>query len=358
MAAWIVRVGRVGEREGWALENNVAGGGFREVGDLSSATSRDQVKEAVKAGYPSASVGRQNNFAGQLWALRGAIQPGDVVVMPLKTTKKIALGFCTRGYKYLSQEEDPSRRHTIGVDWKRSDVSRAAVKDDLLNTLNGAMTIFQASKNNAEVRLTKMLDTGIDPGGLSASDAAVAGAQGPSAPIDTTADDGSDVADPNPAPTLEAIRDRVRTHLVENFGQHKLTGLIADILEVQGYVCDVSPEGPDGGVDIMAGSGPLGLDSPTLIVECKSEASPIGSRVVRGLNGAIGTTHADQGLLVAWGGLNKGGQDELRANRLKIRLWDSEKVLDQLFAVYELLPADTRARLPLKRAWVLDEETG
>lgn len=108
----------------------------------------------------------------------------------------------------------------------------------------------------------------------------------------------------------------------------------------------------------MAGSGPLGLDSPTLIVECKSEATPVNSKVVRGLNGAIGTTKADQGLLVAWGGLNKGGHDELRANRLKIRLWDSEDVLDHLFAVYDRLPAETRARLPLKQAWVLDEETG
>lgn len=357
MAAWIVRVGRVGEREGWALENKVAGGGFREVGDLSSATSRGQVKELVKEGFPSASVGRQNNFAGQLWALRGVIQPGDVVVMPLKTTKKIALGVCASGYKYLFQEEDPSRRHTVGVDWKRCDVSRAAVKDDLLNTLNGAMTIFQASKNNAETRLRKMLDTGVDPGALLVTETTAGGSQR-SATIDAAADDESDVADPNPAPTLEAIRDRVRAHLVENFGQHKLTGLIADILEVQGYVCDVSPAGPDGGVDIMAGRGLLGLDSPTLIVECKSEASPIGSGVVRGLNGAIGTTHADQGLLVAWGGLNKGGQDELRANRLKIRLWDSENVLDQIFAVYKRLPADTRARLPLKQAWVLDEETG
>ena len=166
------------------------------------------------------------------------------------------------------------------------------------------------------------------------------------------------MVDPTPAPTLEAIRDRVRTHLVENFGQHKLTHLIADILRVEGYTCDVSPEGPDFGVDIIAGRGPLGLDSPTLIVEVKSEAGPIGAPVVRGLQGAMAPHKADQGLLVAWGGLNKPAIAAIRTDRLTIRVWDAEDVLDHLFAVYDRLPDETRARIPLKRAWVLDEETG
>lgn len=360
MTAWIVRAGRHGEREDWALQNQVAGGGFHELGDITSATTREDVKDAVAVAYADALPGTRVAFAGQLWALRHTIQPGDLVVMPLKTGgKKIAIGTCTSGYRYRTEEPDPSRRHTIGVNWQRTDVSRAAIKDDLLNTLNGAMTIFQASKNNAEARLRHAMQNGVDPGNTGGTSAVpIKPANTPDSTPTQIDVDSADIADPTPAPTLEAIRDRIRTHLVENFGQHKLTGLVADVLRVHGYVCDVSPEGPDGGVDIMAGSGPLGLDSPTLIVECKSEAGPIGSNVVRGLNGAIGTTKADQGLLVAWGGLNKGGHDELRANRLKIRLWDSEDVLDQLFAVYDRLPAETRARLPLKQAWVLDEETG
>lgn len=36
----------------------------------------------------------------------------------------------------------------------------------------------------------------------------------------------------------------------------------------------------------------------------------------------------------------------------------TEDVLDHLFAVYDRLPDETRARVPLKRIWVLDEETG
>jgi restriction system protein len=127
---------------------------------------------------------------------------------------------------------------------------------------------------------------------------------------------------------------------------------------VQGYTCEVSPEGPDYGVDIIAGRGPLGLDSPTLIVEVKSEAGPIGAPVVRGLQGAISAHKADQGLLVAWGGLNGPARNSIRTDRLSIRVWESEDVLDMLFSVYADLPDEARARIPLKRAWVLDEETG
>lgn len=335
------------------MGQGVAGGGFHEIGDLTGAESRDEIRAAVQAAYPTAAPGRQHNFTGQLWAMRGTIQPGDLIVTPLKTTKKLALGVCSHGYQYRTDEADSSRRHTIGVDWKRQDVSRAAVKDDLLNTLNGAMTIFQASKNNAEARLRKMIETGVDPGSGAAEPPTT-----PSTLAPATEDLPGDVVDPTPAPTLEVLRDRVRTFLVENFAKHKLTHLIADILRVEGYVCDVSPEGPDFGVDIIGGRGPLGLDSPTLIVEVKSEAGQIGAPIVRGLQGSMASHKADQGLLVAWGGLAKPAQAAIRTDRLSIRVWDAEDVLDRLFAVYERLPAETRARLPLTRAWVLDEETG
>ncbi|WP_369806787.1 restriction endonuclease [Amycolatopsis sp. KNN50.9b] len=61
----------------------------------------------------------------------------------------------------------------------------------------------------------------------------------------------------------------------------------------------VDPGGPDGGIDIYAGRGPL------LLAEVKSSEGPIGSQVVTQLHGVMGTHGADQGLLVAWGGLNR-----------------------------------------------------
>ena len=124
MTAWIIRAGRYGEREQWALESGLSGADFHEVGDLTPANTKDKVRTAISAAFPSAPPGRQANFSGQLWALRDSVKPGDLIVMPLKTTKKIALGIVTSGYSYRPEAPE-DRRHTIAVDWKTSDVSRA-----------------------------------------------------------------------------------------------------------------------------------------------------------------------------------------------------------------------------------------
>jgi len=346
VGAWVVRAGVMGQRDAWALTNGLAGGGFIEFTDLSNATSREAVRQIAERVMAGAPAGRIANFVGQMWALRSVIKQGDLVILPLKTTKRLAFGVCREGYRYLADQPE-DRRHAIGVDWKRTDVPRSALNDDLLNIVNGAMTVFRATRNNAAARLLAVLEGGTDPGagGIPIATIAVNDAQ-------------EGYVDPAPAVTLEVIRDRVRTHIVEHFSGHALTGLVADILRAHGYTCDVSPPGGDFGIDILARSGPLGLDSPTLVVEVKSGASAQGVPVINQLQGAVHHNHADQALLVAWGGLTPQAEQLRKANPSSLRVWTDDDVLDQLFETYETLPDETRAAIPLKRALVLVEETG
>lgn len=133
--------------------------------DLTDAQSRDDVRTLVNQAFPGAPVMRVASFTGQLWALRRSIKPGDIVVMPMKTTKRLALGIVTSEYLFQTNEVDPDCRHSIGVDWRIKDLNRAVLKDDLMNTINGASTIFQASKNKAETRLRALLNGATsDPG--------------------------------------------------------------------------------------------------------------------------------------------------------------------------------------------------
>lgn len=349
MTVWVIRAGRVGERDAWCLQHGHAGGGWNEIPSLTDANSREAVRQIVAASQPDDTIGKLNNNTGQLWGLK-SVGPNDIVIMPMKTTKTLAIGRATSGYQYLD-DPDPSRRHVINVDWVRDDVPRSAVKDDLLYTLGAIMTIFKASRNQAQARFTHVLEHGVDPGSLGA------GQSGPTLQSEDEAAEAA-VSDPVTVPTLETIRDRVLTHVAENFKGHRLTELVAAILRVRGFVCDVSTPGPDQGVDILAGSGPLGLDSPTLVVEVKSEAGQISAPVVRGLQGAMLSNRADQGLLVAWGGITKDAKREIRKDRLTMRVWTSDDLLDELFEVYDQLPDQYRAGIPLKRAWVLDDEAG
>lgn len=348
--AWVVRAGRGGEHEQANLDSGKATIGWN-VGDLAGVTTRDGVRAAVDAAFPDDPRRRRANYAGQVWAFRSQIKPGDIVLMPSKLRPGyIHLGKCTGNYNYATNEPDPERRHQIPVKWLDEPISKSVIKDDLLYSLNSIMTVFNPTRNNAGQRVLALYETGADPGSAKSQ----SGASQP-VPADASAP-STEVSDPDPAPTLEAIRDRIRTHLVENFAGHKLTGLVADILEALGFHCEVSPPGPDGGVDILAGRGPLGLDSPTLIVEVKSEPGAIDVKVVRGLHSAMTQHRADQGLLVAWGGVTRAASREFLRDRTSFRIWDSEEILNRLFETYDRLPAGTRARIPLKQSWVLDEE--
>src|SRR5688572_8378330 len=115
----------------------------------------------------------------------------------------------------------------------------------------------------------------------------------------------------------QAATDQIMARIQEDFAGHDLAGLVAAVLGIEGFQCLVSPPGPDGGVDISAGRGPLGLDSPRLLVQVKS-GGQTGAPVVSQLQGVMTTYGADQGLLVTWAGLTRAARDTLRHQHLRV----------------------------------------
>ena len=345
MRAWIVRAGRAGEREEWALTNSLAGGGFSDIPDLTGATTRDEVKAIVGAAFPSKTPGFVNNFAAQLWALRARIEDGDLVVMPRKHVGTIAIGVAKGGYRYVD-DPDSSKRHAIGVEWSRSDIPRSVIKQDLLHSLGAFLTVCEVSRNEAVPRLQAVLASGQDPGSLEGADQVVAAVSG-----------GDETLDASSAPVeLEtAARLRISTFIREEFAGHPMARIVAEILEADGYVCTVAEPGADGGADIVAGRGPLGLDPPWLVVQVKSEPTPVGDDVVQKLLGAMTRFKANQALLVAPGGLTSPARHRLANEPFTVRIWDEDELLDNLLRVYDKLSDEFRTQLPLKSVWVLVE---
>lgn len=342
--AWMIRAGKSGERDDFALERGLAGGGFHEVPDLTEAPSRDQVREIVHNSFPTDSEGTITNFTGQLWALRSRVQPGDLAVLPLKTTSQIAVGVVTQGYQYRD-DAYASRRHVVSVDWKRTDVPRTAVRQDLLYSLGAFMTVCEIKRNDGAWRLQQIMETGSDPGArVEAVEASEAG--------------GADTTDASESTfDLERLgRDQIQNHVAEQFAGHGLTNLVAAVLRAEGFFAQVASPGPDGGIDIFAGKGTLGLDPPLLIVQVKSSPSPVDVKVVRELHGVLSTHGAEQALLVAWGGVNKTARQELRSQFFRVRVWDADDLLDAVLRNYEKFSDEIRAELPLKRVWTLVEE--
>src|SRR5271157_3486338 len=329
MTVWLVRAGRYGERETLSLEQGLSVIGWEEVPDLSGVTSRSALEELVRATYPDAGKGRVANWVGQLWAFRDRRKDGDLVVLPLKTQSAIAIGSVAGPYAFRS-DLGSDIHHTRPVKWIKTDIPRARFDQDLLYTFGAFMTVCQIKRHNAEERIKAMLG-------------------GQPAPLPSS---GEPDEAATPVDLEQYAADDLTEFISRKFKGHELARLVDEILQTQGYQTLVSPAGADGGVDIIAGSGPMGFDSPRLCVQVKSAETPVASAVLRELQGTMKNFGADQGLLVSWGGFAAPLLKEARHLHFEIRLWDAGDVVANLLRRYDQLSPGIQAELPLKRIWV------
>ena len=138
---------------------------------------------------------------------------------------------------------------------------------------------------------------------------------------------------------------------------HELSTLVAAILEAQGMNTYVAAAGKDGGIDVMAGSGPLGMDSPRICVQVKFTKDPVSASVIRELDGMAGRVADQQCLLVSWSGITSDAERETRNLFFRTRDWDVDALFRELTAVYDQLPEEIQVKLPLKRIWTLAVKT-
>jgi restriction system protein len=341
---YLVRAGSMGEDEQYVLDNNLLVIGFREFTSVENLKQWEQFSPWVREQQPNLKPRAAGNLAGQLWAFSIGMTEGDIVVLPSKLHSQIALGIVSGAYKY--QRIGNELRHTRPVKWVRTDVPRTAFQPDLLGSFGAFMTVCRISRNNAEQRIAVVLSGKSDPGFV------VNGIKEklPTLEAEETAELYPDLG--------QLAHDQIVCHIQSHFFGHPMAQLVDAVLQADGWTTKVSPPGPDGGVDILAGRGTLGLDEPRLCVQVKSQESAADVTVYRGLQGSMQTFKADQGLLVCWGGFNKALLAEAKQGHFVIRLWESRDLVNAILQNYEKLPAEIQAELPLKRVWTLvPEET-
>ncbi|SKB07940.1 restriction system protein [Prosthecobacter debontii] len=345
MSLWLIRAGAHGEFELTFLEENrVYVTWLNLAHDLHKLENKDALISILETLDPSGKPKKWLNHASQIWPFAHTMQKGDWVVLPLKTQQSIYIGEITSDYHFEPEGPNPFY-HWRSVKWIGEAIPRQRFGQDLLHSFGAFLTICRIQRNNAEARIQAMKASGWgdDPGkkGL------LIKAKTESAEIDDEelADDLVDLE--------QQGLDRIATMIQAKFAGHGFTRLVESILKAQGYTTYLSPEGADGGADILAGMGALGFGSPQLCVEVKSELKPIDRETVDKLLGAMSKFNAAQGLFVSWGGFKTNVQKELAQSFFKVRLWTQKDLLDALFAHYDQLDADIRAELPLTRIWTV-----
>jgi len=347
MALWMIRIGKHGEHEQQFLQSNRVFLNWGQlVEDLSKRINRALMRDAVQATFPQHTEGKLSNHVGQIWAFVKEMKAGDWVMIPSKAKAAIHVAEITGDYRY-----DPSGaipyRHSRTVKWIATDIPRSNFDQDLLNSLGAIMTICAISRNDAEKRIREMAKSSWK----SASGLKVVVPK-PGLPGLAATEEPTEVEI-----DLEAVaRDAIAKLIGKKFKNHNLTRLVDGVLRAQGYTTYVSPPGPDKGVDILAAPEPLGFGQPRICVQVKSEDKPIERITLDQLIGTMQNFHAEQGLLVSWGGFKSSFDREIPAQFFRVRLWDQKALIDEILQHYDKLDEELRAELPLKRVWTVASE--
>lgn len=147
----------------------------------------------------------------------------------------------------------------------------------------------------------------------------------------------------------ETTRDFILKRLAQELKGHPFAAFAAHLLETMGYRTRISPEGPDGGIDIIAHRDELGFEPPIVKVQVKSGLGNVGQPEVSALVGTL--SPSEFGLIVTLGGFTNPALGFAK-NKSALRLIDGEELVALIFAHYEQFDSRYKGLLPLKRVYI------
>lgn len=346
MELWLTRAGSHGEYEQKFLDEGRVYLTWEELdADLSKLDNRNSLLDLLEQTYPNEKLKRLQNHSSQIWPFVKVMQHGDWVVLPSKKQPVVYIGRITGDYVHNRTGPDPYF-HWRSVEWFGQEIPRSNFGQDLLYSFGAFMTICRIQRNNALARLQAMYKNGWQPENTKSS------LQQSNTKLTVYNDDVSN--DENTDFNLADLAKQQVVRLIEQkFKGHEFTRLIAEILKAQGYTIWQSPEGADGGADILASNGMMGFGEQKICVEVKSGTGTTDRPTVDKLLGAMSKFNAAHGLFVAWGGFKQHVQKDMASSFFRLRLWSQDDVLEELFAVYDKLDDELKAQLPLKRVWTV-----
>lgn len=139
--AWMVRAGDDNELADIVEQESVVAIGWRKVGDVSDAGSREEVKERYRQAFPEHSTGRVRTNAAQIYRFVQEMQVGDYVLTYIKSSREVLIGLIEGPYQYLGHPYLDKYPHMRQVDWLAR-VSRDDLGSRARRSLGGRSTVF------------------------------------------------------------------------------------------------------------------------------------------------------------------------------------------------------------------------
>ena len=135
---------------------------------------------------------------------------------------------------------------------------------------------------------------------------------------------------------------------------YEFQDLVAGLLDAMGYhISDIAQRGPDGGIDIIAYTDPLGTKQPRIIVQVKHRPNDsIASDEIQKLSGTL-KRNTDVGIFVTSGQFSKPAIKEARNSREHIELIDFSRFISLWVEYYNELTDEQKNMLPLHTVYFL-----
>lgn len=326
---WMVRAGQGGYVAEDFARGNIAIGWSR-VGDLSPATTSDDVRREYLKAYPDAKSGEIANVVAMLHKFRSIIRPGDPVITFDKARREYLVGKVVGDYMFLPGEVK-DHPHIRKVEWQGR-VSRDQLRVASRNTLGSTLTLFSVPE-----------DVWLDVSGVLKGLPSEPGML-PETP-EQEREELEETRQDTQARALELIKDRIL-----RLDDSQLEHLVAALLRGMGYRTRVTPRGPDRGVDVFASPDGLGFQEPRIKVEVKHRRNTtIGAQEIRSFLG--GLRPGDRGLYVSTGGYSKEAKYEAERSNVPLTLLDLDELASAVVTHYENFDLEGRALITLVKVY-------
>lgn len=269
---WMVRAGeRAAYVDDFINESIVAIGW--DLGPAIINATKSELDQQYRTNWPDARDGQVRNVVGQIDTFLHKISSGDLVLTHDRQQRQYILGDIQGPAAYRA-ELDPDLRVVRPVKWTRK-VHRDSLSVEARNTLGAIQTIFQVRGTVASEVQAKSVP--LDDKEVQTSQSAVES--------ETSRPSLKDIEQQWRNELLEKAEEAIEDRLV-SLSWDEMQELVAGILRAMGYKTNISPIGPDRGVDIFASPDGLGLQEPRIFVEVKHRPrQAMGSQEVRSFLG-------------------------------------------------------------------------
>ena len=151
---------------------------------------------------------------------------------------------------------------------------------------------------------------------------------------------------------VEQARTGIEEH-IDSLDPYDFQQLVAELLIAMGYhVPFVAPQGPDGGIDVVAYKDPLGTTTPRIRVQVKHRDQRVTVNEVRELEGVL-RREGDIGLIVSSGGFTAEAEREIRSSTKHIETMDLARLIKLWQENYDRVKESGKRLLPLVRLFFL-----